>query len=165
MILVIGYGNDLRRDDGIGPQVARIVASWKRPGLESMATHGLMPELAEPISRAERVVFVDARQDTPLDDGEVLLRHIIPDETAVADAERKEPMTPVSGFLGHTSSPEWLLELAEAVYGRAPPACLVTIPASDFGYGEGFSPRALVGIQSVLAMIGQWTNRLTPEPA
>ena len=28
MLLVIGYGNELRRDDGVGPSLARRVADW-----------------------------------------------------------------------------------------------------------------------------------------
>src|SRR5947209_7059306 len=36
-VLVIGYGNELRGDDGVGPCVARTVASWQRPGLRALA--------------------------------------------------------------------------------------------------------------------------------
>src|SRR6516162_5819563 len=63
-VLVIGFGNTLRGDDGVGPHVAGIVASWELPGLRSMVATQLTPELAEPVAAAERVVFVDARLDT-----------------------------------------------------------------------------------------------------
>src|SRR5690348_4191750 len=55
-VLVIGYGNPLRRDDGVGWAVASGLAGR----FETIAVHQLTPELAEPISRARHVVFVDA---------------------------------------------------------------------------------------------------------
>ena len=37
--LVIGYGNTLRSDDGVGRHVALAVSSWGLPGLESIAVY------------------------------------------------------------------------------------------------------------------------------
>ncbi|HEY9173382.1 MAG TPA: hydrogenase maturation protease, partial [Verrucomicrobiae bacterium] len=54
-LLVIGYGNTLRRDDGIGPKVAEAVAELNLPGVRSLACPQLTPELAEPIAHAKRV--------------------------------------------------------------------------------------------------------------
>src|SRR5271166_5569047 len=59
-ILVIGYGNNLRTDDGVGPHVATAVASWELPGLVSVAVHQLTPELTELLASAELAIFVDA---------------------------------------------------------------------------------------------------------
>ena len=58
--LVIGYGNELRGDDAVGPLVARTAESWQRPGLRALAVQQLTPELAEDIAgayggRAKRV--------------------------------------------------------------------------------------------------------------
>jgi hydrogenase maturation protease len=44
-LLVIGYGNELRSDDGVGPRVARAVAEWRLPGVEAIAVHQLTLEL------------------------------------------------------------------------------------------------------------------------
>ena len=38
-LLVIGYGNELRGDDGVGPWVARSVADWQVAGVEAVAVH------------------------------------------------------------------------------------------------------------------------------
>src|SRR5690242_12882091 len=59
-LLVIGYGNELRRDDGVGAKVACAVAEWHLPGIEAIVCHQLTPELAERIASAAHVVFVDA---------------------------------------------------------------------------------------------------------
>ena len=60
-MLVIGYGNSLRSDDGAGPTVAAAVALWDIPGVVSVAVHQLTPELAELLPHAELAIFVDAR--------------------------------------------------------------------------------------------------------
>jgi hydrogenase maturation protease len=59
--LVIGFGNTLRSDDGVGPRVASVVAGWGLPGVVAIAVHQLGPELAEPLAEAGRAFFVDAR--------------------------------------------------------------------------------------------------------
>src|ERR1044072_3449496 len=61
--LVIGYGNELRGDDGVGPRVARAVQQLSLPHVRVLVQHQLTPELAEDISRARAVVFVDAAID------------------------------------------------------------------------------------------------------
>ena len=39
--LIIGYGNTLRSDDGVGPRLAQTVADWRLPGVRSLALHGV----------------------------------------------------------------------------------------------------------------------------
>jgi len=46
MILLIGYGNELRGDDAIGPLVARALAELRLPGTQVLALTQLTPELA-----------------------------------------------------------------------------------------------------------------------
>ncbi len=127
--LVVGYGNELRGDDAVGPQVARRVGGWQRPEVAGLAVHQLTPELAPALAGAGVVVFVDAC----VEDGgrEVSLRRL-----------EARP----AGGMGHTSDPRWLLALAEAAYGRRPEAWLVTIPAADFGLGGRLSATALAGM-------------------
>jgi hydrogenase maturation protease len=66
-LLIIGYGNPLRGDDGLGVEVACCLKEIIRDeSVEVLSQHQLMPELADPVSRASLVVFVDARVgDTP----------------------------------------------------------------------------------------------------
>lgn len=132
-LVVIGYGNELRRDDGVGPLVARAVADWRLPGVLALASHGLVPELAEHLSRAERALFVDAKRASRLELAEV----------------RPAP----AAALGHAGGPGWLLSLAEEVLGRAPAAWLITVPAAEFGHGEGLTPLAQAGLAEALALV------------
>jgi hydrogenase maturation protease len=136
-ILVIGYGNTLRTDDGVGRRVAMAVSSWQRPDVESIAVHQLTPELAEPLATAELAIFVDAR----LTDG--------------GEAVEVRPLEPSGGRggLGHASDPRALLAVARAIYGRSPRGWLVTVPAADLSLGEGLSPAAGRGAEEALGQI------------
>ncbi len=136
--LVIGYGNELRGDDAVGPQSARRVAAWGRPEIDGIAVHQLTPELAPALREAEVVVFVDACADS--EERDVILRRL--------------EAGPGAGT-GHTTDPRWLLALTEAAYGRRPEAWLVTIPAADFGLGGRLSGTAQAGISVALRQINR----------
>lgn len=60
-VLVVGYGNALRTDDGLGWHAAELLAEDPRlDGAAVLARHQLTPELALDVSRATLVVLVDA---------------------------------------------------------------------------------------------------------
>jgi Ni,Fe-hydrogenase maturation factor len=58
--LVVGYGNDLRSDDGVGQRVAEVVATWEISNVRSLAMHQLTPELAAELADVDVAIFVDA---------------------------------------------------------------------------------------------------------
>ena len=59
--LIVGYGNPLRGDDGVGQAVARAFAGEAAiDGVDALACHQLTPELAERFAAAARVVLIDA---------------------------------------------------------------------------------------------------------
>lgn len=120
--LIIGIGNPLRRDDGAGPLVA--ASDWSMVEVEAVAVHQLVPELAEAIARADRVVFVDAA--------------VGPDQGVAW--RRLDPS--VAWELGHALDPAGLLGLAAVLYDRVPDAFLLTVPGEDFSHGEGLSATA-----------------------
>src|SRR5258708_2735673 len=62
MILLIGYGNPLCGDDGIGPYAVEQLYAGdpSNANAQYCAVRQLTPELAELISKVEAVVFVDA---------------------------------------------------------------------------------------------------------
>ena len=135
-LLVIGYGNTLRQDDGVGPKVAETVAALALPGVRTLACPLLTPELAEPASQARVAIFVDAAVDAPR---EVQMRRLVPAET--------------SQVMAHAASPATLLALARDVFGHAPEAWWLTIPVEDLGIGETFSPLAQRGFEAAVAEV------------
>jgi hydrogenase maturation protease len=124
MALVIGYGNPLRADDGVGWQVAQRLAGDVSTDVEVISTHQLTPELAKPIGRARLVVFVDARAGG---------------EPGSIDCRLAGPAGGGTVMFSHDLDPPALLELARLVYGACPTAVVVSIAGADFGYGVGLS--------------------------
>jgi hydrogenase maturation protease len=136
MILVIGYGNPFRQDDGIG-----YLAALRAGGL---AVHQLTPELAEPISRADLVIFVDADRD--LWPGAVT-------ETELSPAEAAAQFT-------HHVAPETLMALAQSLYGRSPKAKMIHAGGEWYGLGDDLSPGGSAALDKVLVMLR--SARTTP---
>lgn len=136
--LVIGYGNTLRGDDGVGPRVAEAVARRGRPTVEALAVHQLTPELAARIADAELVIFVDARLAVAPSES-CHVHEIGPDAPGPAD--------------GHVCEPRSLLALARSLFGASPEALAVTIPAIDLTFGERLSPTALREMETALRAI------------
>jgi hydrogenase maturation protease len=135
-LLVIGYGSTLRCDDGVGPAVAEAIAAMNLPGVQTLACHQLLPELADAISKAGRVVFVDATVDGT---SEVQLREL----TAATSGQ----------IMAHAADPQTLLALARDVFGRCPPAWWLTIPVQNTELGEEFSAVAQQGVQLAIEKI------------
>lgn len=138
-VLIIGYGNPLRRDDGIGWEAAQALASLTHGlPIEVLPSHQLFPEMAEPISRSDLVIFIDACCDNS--PGKLLFRTVTPER-----AFR-------NGF-SHRVSPASLLASAEALYGKCPEAVLASVSGEDFGYGEGFSPAVQAVFPALLEQV------------
>ncbi|MBU0509906.1 hydrogenase maturation protease [bacterium] len=149
-ILVIGYGNRYRRDDGVGPAAAeRLSGHFPVLRVRCMAVRELTPELAEPISQARLVVFVDADAATP--PGNVNRHSLLP------SAE------PALG-LGHDFQPRSILALAKAIYGCAPMAMMFTLGGADFGHGEGFSDIVESKIVELTAAIHDYVDEALGSP-
>ena len=123
--LVIGYGNTLRGDDGAGFLAAELLRDRiHRPDIEILSQHQLLPELMEPISRASRVIFIDASVS-----GRAGKVHRIPLRPAPACAR-----------VTHHATPEALLAGAQSLYGHTPEATLYTIPGRNFQVGQELTP-------------------------
>jgi hydrogenase maturation protease len=139
-VLIVGYGNPLRSDDGIGWHAARLLATDPRlEGARVLAHHQLTPELAADVSRASLVVLVDAAAEG--DPGSVAVRRI-----------GSPPPTPITW--SHHLDPATLAGLADALYGVVPPIVLVSVAASSFAQGDRLSDplqRALCEVVEVVA--------------
>lgn len=124
--LVLACGNSLRGDDGVALQIVNHLQKGVRDAApEFHCQQQWTPELAEPISQAEIVVFVDAALGTP--PGAVTCRQL-------------EARLSTSLGITHYSSSESLLRLAEDLYGRRPArAYLVTIAGAAFELDENLS--------------------------
>lgn len=132
MILLIAYGNSLRRDDGAGFVLAEMleeVLLEARIEVRRIECHQLMPELSIDVAAEEVsvVVFLDTRVFGPSDTSQIEAVRVTPPETAFP-------------AMGHNMDAAVILAYAGALTSRPlPPAWLVTVPGMDFDHGEGFS--------------------------
>lgn len=135
--LVIGYGNPLREDDGVGWAVAeRLQAEGVCAGITAVASHQLLPELADIIHTAAYVIFVDATvAGKP---GAIRMTTVTPDGRGPAAS--------------HQMSPAVLLYYAQELYGRCPPATLITVTGQAFGYRQGLTPLIEGKVAAIVAM-------------
>lgn len=144
--LIIGYGNALRRDDGVGLKVATEVEKLGFSGTRSLSLHQLTPELAATLGEVDRVIFVDAGINC---------------DTVQFQAIQPEEATGTQ--MGHFCDARSLLALSQILYHYAPQAWLITIPAVDFEFGEQFSPLAENGVTQALQIIEQLLRTETEE--
>ena len=126
---MIGYGNTLRSDDGVGPaivsQLAEVFCGVARAAF--VTVHQLMPELAEELAGSRRAVFVDASVEKA--PGKVAIRRVSAQDVGPAPAP-----------LGHHASPEGLLALCTGLYGREPVTWSIGVGVSNLEVGDRLSP-------------------------
>ena len=144
MLLVIGYGNPLRTDDGVGQVVVKALEPRVRSAyLRMITSHQLTPELAEPISRTAMTIFVDACEgDQP---GAVACQTVA--------AEISE------GAFTHNVTPASLLSAARELYGHSPAGLIVSITGASFEYGTELSPYLIGAMpyitEQIIGLIGK----------
>ncbi len=119
--LVVGVGNEYRRDDGVG---IRLVERSTLPGADVLLVGGIYPELAETLSQYDMVVFVDAA----VKGDPVKLSRVFPEASTLP--------------LFHQITCGGILALTEVLYHTCPEAWLLAIRGYDFEHGEGLSEKA-----------------------
>jgi hydrogenase maturation protease len=133
--LIIGYGNALRGDDGAGYIAAELLRERIRDtNVEVLSVQQLTPELMEPVSRASRVIFMDA--------------------SVVGRAGKFNRMplrpAPACSRFTHQVTPETLLAGAQALYGHTPEAVLYTIPGRFFDVGQELTPSVRRAVEDLV---------------
>ncbi len=139
-VLIVGYGNPLRGDDALGWRAAERLAEEPLPDTETLTVHQLTPELAEPVSRAELVIFIDAAEGGPAGEwarGEVEAGHV-----------SGRPFT-------HHVTPAALLDAAQLLYAHRPRAVIFNMIGESFELGEGLSATVEVALPEMLEEIRQ----------
>lgn len=122
--LIIGIGNPLRSDDGLGWVVADQLARDSEMDYDVHTVHQLTPELAAMMATASLVVMIDASSEG--EPGELRVRPVSPSA---------QP-----GAVGtHHTAPEELAAFTVALYGQCPPVVVVTLTGADFEIGERLS--------------------------
>ena len=131
--LVIGYGNTLRSDDGLGPYVVKsLTEKLENTGknVRILSLHQLDISLSSSVSKLDIVILVDARADDT--DELVTVEKIKP--AAI-------PLTP--GSISHTINIPTLLRASMDLFGAVPQCYIVMPKGYDFSFGERISEKAI----------------------
>ena len=148
--IIIGYGNPLRGDDAAGFLAAeRLRGILADSDVTVLPVHQITPELAEPISRAERVIFIDACVGPQ--PGEIRERPV-------------RPEAPAKSSFTHHASPDAVVAAALSLYGHAPEAWLISVGGADFAYSSEPSPELNRRVESVVAAVLRRLGRVAPSP-
>lgn len=139
-VVVIGFGSPIRGDDALGPLVAdRVAEEICLPQVEVFSRHILTAEMAETLRDATLVVFIDAAVDGPV--GEIMERTI-------------SPRRDVDDAIAHSVDARGLLAWTEALYGQAPPACLLSTRVVTLQYAHyQLSPQVQATVQPLVRRI------------
>jgi len=135
-ILVIGYGNPGRQDDGLGPAAALHLATLRWPHLAAFDTYQLNIEDAMDIAQYDIVWFVDATKTG---------------EQPFA-AHELAPASTIE-FTSHILSPEAVLAIARDFYGKTPRAFMLAIRGYGFEFIEELTAGALDNLYAALNML------------
>jgi hydrogenase maturation protease len=156
-ILLIGYGNPDRQDDGVAWHIlqALVVRLGYHPVPQSYEDEfpindlvdfsfnlQLTPEMAEDISAYEHVCFVDAHTGD------------IPEEVRLIEVESEFQHSP---FTHHLTS-QSLLSMCETIYHKKPRAGLVSVRGFSFGFTQDLSEATRALVPEAVELITAWMN-------
>jgi hydrogenase maturation protease len=148
MMLLIGYGNPARGDDGLGPQFVERIAAEGIPGVRCLIEYQLNVEHALLVSQADLVVFADATREQ---------------DTAFTFTQ----VTPVPGqdLASHSLSPGAVVSLAQILYGRLTEAYVMAISGYMFDQlRERLSDAAMHNLELAFDYFRDWAITSPPRP-
>jgi hydrogenase maturation protease len=135
-ILVYGYGNPGREDDGLGIELVKRLETWSRQtgltGIEFDSNYQLNIEDAEIISEKDVVIFADAST-------EEIDEFILTEVTGESEAT----------FTTHAASPGYILKLCTDLFGKFPRVYLLHIKGYQWEFSEKISDRAEHNLNNV----------------
>ena len=149
-VLIIGFGNTLRRDDGAGAVAARLLGEdprLDRTDVEVREAYQLLPEMSLDIAESTLVIFVDAdMRGLP---GSIEIHPIDPETAARSDADaRGEP-----GASSHHVGGGELVALAAELTGARPQAVAIGVGITDIEMGEGLSPAVEAALPKIVEIV------------
>jgi hydrogenase maturation protease len=158
-ILIMGYGNPNREDDGVAWHILQKLAPhFGVPLSPALAADELdpdhqphlvfelqlMPEMSEPIAAYDFVCFVDAHTGAYEQDVRVA---------------PLEPIFQTSPFTHHLT-PESCLVLAQTLYGHTPPGLMVSVRGHHFGYKTELSAQTAALADEAVKRIVRWVAEI-----
>lgn len=146
-ILVLGYGNPGRQDDGLGPAIAEEIEALDLPGVTVEVDYQLAIEAAAELSEQERVLFVDAAVDGP----------------EPFQVRKLQPASVIS-FTSHSVKPESILAICQDTFGYLPEALLIGVRGYRFEPAEALTVEAQankrLALDFIKTLLGEWKGKI-----
>lgn len=137
--LLLGWGNEGRRDDGLGPAFVRLLAERALPRLTVASGYQLQVEDAFEVTRYPRVIFVDADRSGP----------------EPFSWRRLFPGAHTLSFSSHSVTPDALLAIGRELFDREPEAWLLGIRGYEFDrFDESLSRAARENLAAAADFLG-----------
>jgi hydrogenase maturation protease len=137
-ILVYGYGNPGRQDDGMGVILAEMIEQWAKENgyvnIEVETNYQLNIEDSDIISDKDFVLFVDASMEQIED---IIYTKVTPDNSSIE-------------FTMHAVSTSFILDMSNKLYGKSPETYLLHIKGYEWELAEGITEKALVNFDKAL---------------
>lgn len=155
-LLLLGYGNPDREDDGVAWHILRALTiklglvppeSYEDEFPESTQIDfdfqlQLTPEMAEDISSYSYVCFIDAHTGN------------IPEPVRLIDVESEFQSSPFT----HHLTPQSLISMCETIYGKKPDAALLSVLGHRFLFTRELSGETAGLVPQAVALIWDWMN-------
>ncbi len=135
-ILVYGYGNPGRRDDGLGVLFAEHVEKLSLPHVKVETNYQLNAEDALEMAEYDIVVFADASYNE-------------------GDSFRLTTLQPALEvtFTTHAMAPGSVLALCQELYGKRPDTYLLELRGFEWDMGEGVSAQGAQVLRQAIAFV------------
>ena len=147
-VLVYGYGNLGRKDDGLGVMCAEAIEKWaeeeKLDWLDVDTNYQLNIEDADTISGYDEVYFVDASLEE-IDNVEIT-------EVDPSDAKIE--------FSMHAVSPSYVLHLCQKIFNKAPKTYLIHIKGYEWDFVEGLTPKAQENLEQAINWLQEQNKKV-----
>ncbi len=136
-VLVFGYGNPGRLDDGLGPIFAEEFEKLNLEGVSVDSNYQLSVEDSAAIAEHDYVIFVDADESGP---EPFHFEHVVP----------RAHMS----FSSHSISADALMSMAEELLSSKAEAYMLGIRGYEFNeFGEWLSPKAKKNLAEALVFL------------
>ena len=139
-ILLYGYGNPGRQDDGLGNAFVERMQAWvekeKIEGVEFDSNYQLNIEDADAIADKDIAIFIDASVEGIAD-------------FCVTKVTENSKVT----YTTHAASPGYIYDLCKKINGQAPPTYLIHIKGYEWEFLEGLCDQAIANLEKAIEYI------------
>ena len=166
-ILIYGYGNPGRQDDGLGPALVAALEEWREEEVKRAKAEGKSENTGGPdhssfvIPHSPFSITLDSNYQLNAEDALAVSEH---GKVIFVDAVKTgvepfsfRPLAPAAtvSFSTHAMPPEAVLALCRELYGKCPDTYLLAIRGHAWEPNAPMTPEATANLAAALAFLKQ----------